>query len=197
MKTKLIVFVTISTLALTGLAINSLMTFNAVKVGGDASNEVLASERLIADVLPPPAYIIEAYLTVQQLVNNTDPTLEPVLRQRLVDLEADYDERQTFYVEAVTDPDMTKALKAGLAGGGPGVLRPPARRLLPALDRGDTPRPRAWPTTRCGTPTRPTGPPSTGWWNWPRRTRPRPRPTPPSWCRAGPGCCSPPWSSPS
>lgn len=138
MKAKLIVFVTVSTLALAGLAVNSLATFNAVKVGGDASNQVLASERLIADVLPPPAYIIEAYLTVQQLANNTDPALDPVLRQRLVDLEADYDERQTFYVEAVTDPDMTKALKEDSQVAARqffGILHD---QFLPALDDGDT-----------------------------------------------------------
>ena len=138
MKAKLIVFVTVSTLALAGLAVNSLVTFNAVKVGGDASNQVLASERLIADVLPPPAYIIEAYLTVQQLANNTDPTLDPVLRQRLVDLEADYDERQAFYVEAVTDPDMTKALKEDSQVSAREFFRLLHDDFLPALDGGDT-----------------------------------------------------------
>lgn len=138
MKAKLIVFVTVSTLALAGLAVNSLMTFNAVKVGGDASNQVLASERLIADVLPPPAYIVEAYLTVQQLVNNTDPELEPVLRERLVALEADYDERHAFYVEAITEPEMTKALKEDSQVAAREFFRLLHDELMPALDAGDT-----------------------------------------------------------
>jgi len=138
MKAKLIVFVTVSTLALAGLAVNSLMTFNAVKVGGDASNQVLASERLIADVLPPPAYIVESYLTVQQLVNNTDPELEPVLRERLVKLEADYDERQAFYVEAITEPVMVKALKEDSQVAAREFFRLLHEELMPALDSGDT-----------------------------------------------------------
>jgi signal transduction histidine kinase len=143
MKAKVVVFVFISTMALLALALNSLLTFNKVKVGGDAYNNVVASERLIADVLPPPAYIIEAYLTVQQLVNNTNPSLDPVLRDRLMKLEADYNERQTFYVDAVTGPELAKALKQD--------SQEPARRfftmlhndLLPALDAGDVNRARS------------------------------------------------------
>jgi signal transduction histidine kinase len=137
MKTKVVGFVTISTVALLGLALNSFLTLNSVKVGGDAYDEVLASERLIADVLPPPAYIIESYLTVQQLVNNTDPALEPVLRQRLEGLEADYSERQDFYIETVTDPDMAQALKLDSQEPARQFFQLVQDELLPALDAGD------------------------------------------------------------
>ena len=122
MKTKVIVFVTISTLTLLGLAATSLLTFNTVKVGGDAYNEVLDSERLIADVLPPPAFIVESYLTVQELAYNTDPNMESVLRWRLADLRAAYDERQQFYVDSVTDPDLGRVAQGRLPGAGPPVL---------------------------------------------------------------------------
>lgn len=137
MKTKVIVFVTISTLTLLGLAVTSLLTFNTVKVGGDAYNEVLDSEKLIADVLPPPAFIVESYLTVQELAYNTDPNMESVLRWRLADLRAAYDERQQFYVEAVTDPDLSQSLKVDSQESAREFYKLVEEQFLPALDAGD------------------------------------------------------------
>ncbi len=137
MKTKVIVFVLISTLTLVGLAVTSLLTFNTVKVGGDAYNEVLDSEKLIADVLPPPAFIVESYLTVQELAYNTDPNMESVLRWRLADLRAAYDERQQFYVEAVTDPDLSQSLKVDSQESARQFYTIVEEQFLPAIDAGD------------------------------------------------------------
>ncbi len=137
MKTKVIVFVMISMVTLLGLAVTSLLTFNTVKVGGDAYNEVIDSERLIADVLPPPAFIVESYLTVQELAYNTDPNMESVLRWRLADLRAAYDERQQFYVEAVTDPDLNQSLKVDSQEPAREFYKLVEEQFLPALDAGD------------------------------------------------------------
>lgn len=137
MKAKVAVFVAISTLTLVGLAVTSLLTFNTVKVGGDAYNEVLSSEKLIADVLPPPAFIVESYLTVQELAYNTDPNMESVLRWRLADLKAAYDERQQYYVEAVTDPDLTRTLKGDSQDSARQFYQIVDDRFLPAIDAGD------------------------------------------------------------
>ncbi|MEZ5411123.1 MAG: ATP-binding protein [Acidimicrobiales bacterium] len=137
MKAKVAVFVAISTLTLVGLAVTSLLTFNTVKVGGDAYHEVLDSEKLIADVLPPPAFIVESYLTVQELAYNTDPNMESVLRWRLADLKAAYDERQEFYVEAVTDPDLTRTLKGDSQDSARQFYKVVEEQFLPAIDAGD------------------------------------------------------------
>jgi signal transduction histidine kinase len=143
MKTKVIVFVTVSALALLGLALNSFSTLNSVKVGSDAYNSVLASERLIADVLPPPAYLVEAYLTVQQIANNTDPEFDAVLRDRLTKLEANYSERQDFYIDAISDEDMTQALKVDSQAPAREFFTIVQDQLLPAVDAG------AYPTAQA------------------------------------------------
>ena len=54
-----------------GLAIFGALAWRAietVKVGGPHYRAIVQSKDLIADVLPPPAYIIEAYLTAYEIV---------------------------------------------------------------------------------------------------------------------------------
>ena len=47
-------------------------SFNAIKIKGDLYNQVIQMKDLVADILPPPAYIIESYLTVLQQIDETE-----------------------------------------------------------------------------------------------------------------------------
>src|SRR5688572_9768816 len=48
-------------------------TLEQVRVKGPIYTEIVLGKDLIADVLPPPAYIIESYLLTLQLVDEADP----------------------------------------------------------------------------------------------------------------------------
>lgn len=55
---------------------NSLLnrqTLNQVKVMGPIYTEIASGKDLIADILPPPAYIIESYLTSHALADSETP----------------------------------------------------------------------------------------------------------------------------
>src|SRR5438128_654770 len=47
-------------------------TLSVVKVNGPVYRDIVRNKDLVADILPPPEYIIEAYLTVHELANQTD-----------------------------------------------------------------------------------------------------------------------------
>ena len=60
-----------------GFAIFSSFAFNLLevtKINGEIYSKIILSKDLIADILPPPEYIIESYLTSEQIVNETNPT---------------------------------------------------------------------------------------------------------------------------
>jgi len=47
-------------------------SFASIQIKGDLYNKVIQMKDLVADILPPPAYIIESYLTVLQQIDETE-----------------------------------------------------------------------------------------------------------------------------
>jgi two-component system sensor histidine kinase/response regulator len=64
-----------------------------VNVGGPLFKRIETSQQLVSDVLPPPAFIIEAYLTCVQMTSATSGYKQGILLDRLYQLDKDYFER--------------------------------------------------------------------------------------------------------
>jgi len=72
-------------------------TINQTKVGGPNYNRIVLYKDLVADILPPPNYIIEAYLTVLQIADpDRVDELAPLIG-KLQQLRQDYDGRHRFW----------------------------------------------------------------------------------------------------
>ena len=78
-------------------------TLATVKIGGPQYSEIVQGKDLIADVLPPPAYIIESYLLVLQMQDETDPARLNQLVEKSRALRQQYDARHDFW-NADLDP---------------------------------------------------------------------------------------------
>jgi len=76
----------------------SFSTLNSLRIHGNLYNQISTSKDLIADVLPPPEYIIESYLDVLQVADETDPVKMDYFFKKLKQLKADYDERHQFWI---------------------------------------------------------------------------------------------------
>ncbi len=74
-----------------GLAIREL------KIGGPIYQRIVLGKDLIADILPPPEYVIEAYLEATLALN--DPASAPQRAARLAQLRKDYDERHAYWAK--------------------------------------------------------------------------------------------------
>ncbi len=77
-----------------------LYTLNLLKVNGPVYRQIIAGKDLIADILPPPDYIIESYLVAFELRENMGNAAEV---DRLADymqgkLKKEYDERHEVWV---------------------------------------------------------------------------------------------------
>ena len=51
----------------------SYNTVQQVKINGDMYGKIIDSKDLIADILPPPDYIVESHLTCFQMLDEHDP----------------------------------------------------------------------------------------------------------------------------
>jgi methyl-accepting chemotaxis protein len=71
LKTKLALIVVIFTLAFGAFWALSYSISEAAKVNGPAYKQIVDGKDLIADILPPPEYIIEAFLTARQIAAPT------------------------------------------------------------------------------------------------------------------------------
>jgi methyl-accepting chemotaxis protein len=88
----------------------SFNTHNEFKVNVPVYQTIVKGKDLVADTLPPPAYIIESYLVSFQLMATLDPTRQQQLIARLKLLRSDYDARHVYWAEAGLAPDMADAL---------------------------------------------------------------------------------------
>ena len=72
-------------------------TLQQVRVMGPIYQQIDLGNDLIADVLPPPQYIIESYLIALQLKDETDLARRQSLIERGNALRVEYDSRQEFW----------------------------------------------------------------------------------------------------
>lgn len=66
-------------------------TLDQSKVGGTSYARIVLYKDLVADILPPPNYIIESYLTVLQLADPERTAQHDALAGKLAALRAEYD----------------------------------------------------------------------------------------------------------
>ncbi len=82
------------------------MRINEIRMGGPIQTNTQHASDLIADILPPPEYVIEPYLEASLLAR--DPSSYTLRAQRLQKLRADYDSRHSYWLETHFDPALQK-----------------------------------------------------------------------------------------
>ncbi len=108
-----------------------------LKVGGPVYQEIVLGKDLIADILPPPEYIIEAYLEATLAVK--DPASMPEHAKRLVQLRKDYDLRHEYWLDQEFRTDIKDDLVNKSDAEVAAFWKELDGALLPALKAGDVP----------------------------------------------------------
>jgi methyl-accepting chemotaxis protein len=136
LKYQLIVLIALVVLGfLTSALINKLM-IDKVIVKGPIYQEIIQGKDLVADILPPPEYLLESWqIALEMLVTPTNglgPLIETSER-----LENEYKSRHIFWDQSLTeqtirDTMLNKAYKPGLE-----FLKIRNESFIPALHAGD------------------------------------------------------------
>ena len=72
--------------------------------------KVIEVKDLVADVLPPPAYLLEAYMLTLRIGTERDPALLAKLAASLHDQRKAYEARHAYWGDTLTSPDLKQAL---------------------------------------------------------------------------------------
>lgn len=107
---------------------------DAIRMGGAIQLQSQQTSDLVADVLPPPAYVIEAYLEATLLLRN--PADVASATKRLGKLHDDYRTRLDFWATSGIDPAVYAAL-SGSKPAGDAFWKEVETRYLPAARAGD------------------------------------------------------------
>ena len=86
-------------------------TIDQVRVQGKIYEQIVSGKDLIADILPPPEYILEAFLEVNLAIQ--DPASLTARRDHLRQLHKDYDERHAYWQKQDIDPAVRDKLTIG------------------------------------------------------------------------------------
>src|ERR671923_174706 len=87
----------IVTLGCVAILWTGISALSELKVSGPVYRQIVLGKDLIADILPPPEYVIESYLETTLLLN--DPASLQQHRDRLKQLHKEYDDRHTYWQE--------------------------------------------------------------------------------------------------
>ncbi len=87
---------------------------NKVKVNGSIYAQIVLGKDLIADILPPPEYLIESYLNCFQMIDavETHAGTEKIdsLIQKSAALRLDYENRHVFWVENLQEGELKQLI---------------------------------------------------------------------------------------
>lgn len=119
-------------------------TLHQVKVNGPYYEQIVRNKDLIADILPPPNYIIESYLMVLHMANEVDSNVPRSQMQQYADrcqiLQKEYDERHQLWLDTLPQGEIRQLKNV--------ESHKPAKRFfnlmneefIPACLEGDGPR---------------------------------------------------------
>ena len=96
-RTQFFILLTVITTGFTIFGIGVWRIQSEVKVGGPIYQDIVRGKDLVADILPPPSYIIESYLTVLEMFDASQGSSGTELVSRLKKLREEYEERYKFW----------------------------------------------------------------------------------------------------
>lgn len=109
---KIFALIVVFVASFVGYGVWSNRTLAEAKVHGPYYKRIVQGKDLIADILPPPNYIIESYLMALHMANEVeegveDSTMEAYV-ERCQQLRQEFDERHAFWVEDLPEGEMKR-----------------------------------------------------------------------------------------
>lgn len=140
-RTKLGLLVGISATCLLALAISIQFSTRKILVNGPVYQDIKSNQDLVADILPPPEYIIETYLTTYQILDETDPVQRDSLISKCMSLKRDYDIRHEYWRKALPEGALRRTMVEESYA--------PAARFFDAMEKDFIPALRSGNRTRA------------------------------------------------
>ncbi|WP_369720409.1 methyl-accepting chemotaxis protein [Bradyrhizobium sp. LLZ17] len=136
LSSAIVAFGIVLAIGFTAVVSTSLYALKELKVGGPLYSDIKLGNDLVADILPPPEYVIEAYLEATLAMREPDQLAAH--SERLVQLRKDYDERKAFWTSSSLSADLKAALVSKSDAEVQKFWKLLSDQLLPALKARDS-----------------------------------------------------------
>ncbi|MBW3098471.1 methyl-accepting chemotaxis protein [Pseudohoeflea coraliihabitans] len=110
-------------------------TYEALKVNGPAYQQIVNGKDLIADILPPPLYVVESYLLANESM--VTPAARTKNVARIGELDAEYQERKAYWAASNLDSALLAELQGDVLEYGDQYWSVMLNQFLPAIAAGD------------------------------------------------------------
>ena len=118
----------------------SFRTLDALRIGGPSYSRIVRGKDLVADILPPPNYIIESYLVALQMARGGHDAELTSLSERLRTLHREYDTRRAYWLEQPLEGEIASVFLQEAHEPVPRFYEIAERQFIPALASGDKAR---------------------------------------------------------
>lgn len=125
----------IATMFLVGMALAG-SAINEIRFGGPIQTRSQQANDLLADILPPPSYIIEPYLEVTRIIR--DPRYLGDGKTRLTDLKRQYHERHEYWSQSDLEAALKSQVQSAIHEPAEQFWRETETGFLPSVARGDS-----------------------------------------------------------
>nr|WP_315218623.1 methyl-accepting chemotaxis protein [uncultured Duganella sp.] len=114
----------------------SFRTLDQLKVNGPVYQKIVQGKDLIADILPPPEYIIESYLVSLQL-STSDKAGQAALLARLKVLQGEYEARHAYWLKQPLEADLKDLFLKQAHAPAMAFYSTATGKLIPAIEHDD------------------------------------------------------------
>jgi methyl-accepting chemotaxis protein len=135
-KNKLWLLVGVFAAGFVASVLFSFNTLNHVKVNGPVYKDIVQQKDMLADILPPPVYLVEAYLLSFEMMFEATPATFPAMVERAQKLAKEFEERRQHWLDSLPN-GPARDLVAKLTTSARSMLDLMEREYIPALKRGD------------------------------------------------------------
>jgi methyl-accepting chemotaxis protein len=137
LKTQLIILMALMILGFGIAGFVAEKNFEKVLVKGDVYETIIEHKDLAADIMPPPAYLLESWQIALEMAAIKNQPLQPLI-DKSNQLSEDFVTRTKFWMEA--SPALKQVLEQDLMPSGEAFIRIRDNQLIPAVRSGDAKR---------------------------------------------------------
>ena len=111
-------------------------SFNKIVVNGPVYGEISNNKDLVADILPPPAYLLESWQVALEMVTLKNEPLQPLI-VKSNQLAQDFATRSDYWDKTITNPKLREIFETQLKPTGKAFLRVRDNVFIPAVKSHD------------------------------------------------------------
>ncbi len=131
----IVIFAVTVAVGLAAMLTTSTLALKQLRVGGPLYTQIKLGNDLVADILPPPAYIIEAYLEATLALRRPAELSDHAAK--LAKLHKDYSDRKDYWTKSELEDAIKKRLTVDSDAEVQKFWSAAENELLPALAKGD------------------------------------------------------------